>query len=185
MKKVFIIHGLGGSPNGGWRSWLMSELEKQDIYACALSMPNSENPICNDWIEEIARYVERNKNDEIYLIGHSLGATAILRYLDSTPNGFSIAGAVLVSGPCEKTQNEKIDNFLNKPFDFKNIQSKARSFVIIHGDNDDRVPLSHGEKLSQELSSELIVIKNGGHLNGRSGWTSLPQCLDALVQMMK
>jgi len=73
MKKVFIIHGLGGNPNGGWRPWLMAELEKQEIYACALSMPTSENPICKEWVDEISRHIERNSGDDIYLVGHFLG----------------------------------------------------------------------------------------------------------------
>lgn len=73
MKKVFIIHGFEGSPNGGWRPWLMGELEKHDIYACALSMPSPENPVCSEWIAEISQHIEQNKKDEIYLIGHSLG----------------------------------------------------------------------------------------------------------------
>ena len=29
MKKVFIIQGFRGAPNGGWKPWLMVELEKQ------------------------------------------------------------------------------------------------------------------------------------------------------------
>lgn len=72
MKKVFIIHGFEGSPNGGWRPWLMSELEKKDVYACALAMPHSENPLCSEWVQEIERHVIQNKEDDIYLVGHSL-----------------------------------------------------------------------------------------------------------------
>jgi hypothetical protein len=34
MKKVFIIHGFQGKPNGGWRPWLEGELALLDIYAC-------------------------------------------------------------------------------------------------------------------------------------------------------
>jgi predicted alpha/beta hydrolase family esterase len=71
MKKVFIIHGFEGHPNGAWRPWLMAELEKRDIYACALSMPSPEKPVCAEWVEEISRNVLRNKNDEICLVGHS------------------------------------------------------------------------------------------------------------------
>lgn len=81
----------------------MTELEKKDVYACALSMPNPEEPICFEWVEEIARHVERNKNDEIYLVGHSLGVPAILRYLEK-PESQTIAGSILVSGPSEKKQ---------------------------------------------------------------------------------
>lgn len=183
-KKVFIVHGFEGSPNGGWRPWLMAELEKQDIYACALSMPGSESPICAEWIEEISRHIERNKKDEIYLVGHSLGAPAILRYLESVKGGTIIRGAVLVSGPCEKNKNKKIDSFLEKNFDYKTIKSKCKKFSIIHGDNDPNVPLDNAKTLSKELGGGLIIIKNGGHLNGSSGWFLLPQCLETLKKMV-
>ena len=39
--------------------------------------------------------------------------------------------------------------------------------------------------LSQKLSSELIVVENGMHLNGSAGWFSLPQCMEELKKMMK
>lgn len=184
MKKVFIIHGFQGSPNGGWRPWLMSELEKQDVYACALSMPKPNEPVCSEWVEEISRHVEINKNDDIYLVGHSLGVPAILRYLEKSEI-FSIKGVVLVSGPLEKNNNRKIDTFLETSFDFETIKSKCESFAIIHGDNDPNVPLNNAETLSKGLNGELIIVKNGGHLNGSAGWIMLPQCLEELNKMIK
>ncbi len=183
MKKVFLIHGFQGSPAGGWRPWLMRELEKEDIYACALSMPNPDHPILEEWIEEIARHVEQNKDDEIFLVGHSLGASAILRYLD-TPEALPIEGVVLASGPIEKTENKNIANFLEQPFDFADIQSKVKKVVVIHGDNDPNVPLAQAETVARELGAELIVIENGKHLNGSAGFNELPQALKALNEMM-
>ena len=184
MKKVFIVHGLQGTPNGGWRPWLMGELEKQDIYACSLSMPTPDALIADEWVEEIARHIERNKEDEIILVGHSLGVPAILRYLEST-DALPISGAVLVSGPAEKNGNEKIDNFLEKPFDLEAVKSKAKKFVIIHGDNDPHVPFRHAEILAEKLDGKLISIPNGGHLNGASGWLNLPEALEAVMGMTK
>lgn len=162
----------------------MGELEKRDVYACALPMPTPENPICNEWIEEISRHVERNSEDEIYLVGHSLGAPAILRYLEK-PQEKSITGTVLVSGPSEKNNNRKIDSFLDKNFDFEKIKVNCKKFAVIHGDNDSNVPLDNAKFLSQKLSGELVVILNGGHLNGSAGWFKLPQCLEALERMME
>lgn len=184
MKKVFIIHGFQGSPNGGWRPWLMAELEKQDVYACALSMLNPNEPICDEWVEEISRHVNASENDEVYLVGHSLGVPAILRYLES-PQANIIAGAVLVSGPSEKNQNIKLDSFLGRDFDFGAIRSKCKTFSIIHGDNDVSVPLDNARFLSEKLIGDLTIIENGGHLNGSAGWLKLPQCLEALNRMMK
>lgn len=183
MKKVFIVHGFRTKPNAGWRSWLMSELSTLGIFACALAMPSPDSPQCGEWVKEIARYVERDKGDEIYLVGHSLGVPTILRYLETVPKNLKISGAVLVSGPCEKFGAEKTDNFFNKDFNFELIKSKSNKFVVIHGDNDTNVPLSNAKNISKELGAELIIVKNGGHLNGSSGWHKLPQVLNALNKM--
>lgn len=178
MKKVFIIHGFEGSPNGGWRPWLMGELEKLDIYSCALAMPSPENPTCKEWVEEIARHCT-NTADEIYLVGHSLGVPAILRYLE-TDSAQKVKGAVLVSGPSEKNRNRKIDSFLETSFDFDRILKKCNQFVIIQGDNDPNVPKENAEFLSENLYADIVWVENGGHLNGSAGWFELPQCLHAL-----
>lgn len=184
MKKVFIVHGFEGSPNGGWRGWLMQELEKQDVYACALPMPTPEAPILQEWVGEISRAIEMNKNDEMYLVGHSLGATAILRYLENTDA--KVNGVVLVSGPIIKTMNRKIDSFLETPFDFEAIKRKSEKFVVIHGDNDPYVPIAdNGDVCSRALNAQYIVIRNGGHLNGSAGYHTLPECLEALKNIMK
>ncbi|MFA5080349.1 MAG: alpha/beta fold hydrolase [Candidatus Paceibacterota bacterium] len=183
MKKVFLIHGFEGSPNGGWRPWLMAELGKLDIYACALAMPNPDNPICDEWVDEITRNVEKNQSDEIYLIGHSLGAPTILRYLEKSSG--KIAGVILVSSPSEKNNNKKIDSFLENPFNFSAIKSKTNNICIIHGENDPNVPLNNAEFLSKELNCNFVIIPNGGHLNGSSGWTILPQVLEELKKMFK
>ena len=183
MNKVFIIHGFEGSPNGGWRPWLMGELGKQNIYACAISMPNPNNPVPSEWIEEISRHVERNEKDQIYLIGHSLGVPAILRYLEET-KATNVNGLVLVSGPAFKTTKKKVAEFLEDPFNFKLIKSKVNKVVVIHGDDDRIVSVDQGQFLAKELNAELIIIKNGRHLNGADGWYSLPPCSEALLRIM-
>jgi len=78
-----------------------------------------------------------------------------------------------------------LHSFLGKDFNFKKIKSKRKQFFVIHGDNDPNIPLDKAESLSKGLSCELIIIKNGWHLNGSSGWFKLPQCLEALNTIMK
>lgn len=189
MKKVFIIHGFMGTPNGGWKPWLMSELDKLGMYACALPVFDPQHPIREEWMEEIGRQVNRSKGDEVYLIGHSLGVAAILNYLESAELEQPIAGAFLVAGPYEALETEnltsrirRIDNFFPHPFDFDKIKKQAKKFVVIHGDNDDRVPVAHGEKIAEELDCELVVVPNGGHLSGGEGWQTLPALLEQFTK---
>jgi uncharacterized protein len=165
--KVFIIHGFEGSPNGGWRPWLMAELGKKDVYACALPMPKPNQPIRKEWVAEIAKNINQNKEDNIYLVGHSLGVPAILHYLQNS-DARPISGSVLVSGPFVKVsvnhkadpswdsrtlsimlkKAEILDNFIGDSFNFEKIKSKCKRFHVIHGDNDPLVPLDDAKNYS-------------------------------------
>lgn len=182
--KVFIIHGFRGSPNGGWRPDLMAGLEKHDIYACSLSMPNPEEPLLAEWLEEIDRHIERNKNDDIYLVGHSLGGTTILRYFENF-EPINVKGIISVSAPCHKNENSRIGNFLQTDFNWKIIREKVSDIVVIHGDDDPNVPVSDAKEIADQLDGKLILISNGKHLNGSAGFTKLPEVCEALLNMIK
>jgi predicted alpha/beta hydrolase family esterase len=183
-KKVFLIHGFEGTPNGGWRPYLMRELEKQDVYACSLSMPSPEAPKLDEWLEEIKRHIDRNQNDYVYLVGHSLGGTAILRYLEkyTSPN---LKGVIIASAPCHQNANEKIRDFLSSDFEWIKMKNKVSKVIVIHGDNDPLVPISDAQEISQELGGELILIPDGKHLNGSAGFIELPEVLSALIEIIK
>jgi len=183
MNKVFLIHGFEGSPNGGWRPWLMTKLNEHDVWAYSLSMPNPEKPILKEWLDEIKRQIEKNKNDNIYLVGHSLGGTAILRYLEICDEK-NIKGAILVSTPSEKNQLREIDNFLETDFDYETIKRQVKNIVVINGDDDPYVPTLSAKHVAQETDGKLILIPNGKHLNDSSGFRDLPECLNALLEMM-
>ncbi|MBP9839655.1 MAG: alpha/beta hydrolase, partial [Candidatus Pacebacteria bacterium] len=155
MKKVFIVHGYGGEPNGGWRPWLMGKLAKLDIWACALAMPNADNPKKDEWVKELNHLI-KEPNEEIFLAGHSLGVPTLLRYVESLPEGSRIGGMVLVSGIIHKVPGkeryEPINHFYDSPFNFEYIKKVCDKFVVIHGSNDANVPFSQAEELSKELS---------------------------------
>ena len=187
MKKVFIIHGFNGKPNSGWRPWLMRELAKKDIYACALPMPKPDAPNKEEWIDTISRAVGDQK-EETFLVGHSLGVPTILRYLETLDIDTKIGGVVLVSGPVfeiDKKGYEHVNNFLNLPFDFEHIKNTCNKFIVIHGANDKVVSFSDAEFLSEKLSCDLISVPNGGHLADFEGFYELPEARDYLLKMIK
>lgn len=184
--KVFLIHGFGGEPNGGWRPWLMGKLARENVWAAVPAMPTPENPKKEEWVKEIARAIGES-GENVYLVGHSLGVCAVLHYLETLKNAH-VGGCLLVSGPIHELSGDRyrpIDNFMNQPFDFDHIKSVCSKFTIIHGDNDKNVPISHAEELAQALGCELISIPNGGHLNGSSGWYELPEAFTVLMNWLK
>ncbi|MES2315463.1 MAG: alpha/beta hydrolase [Patescibacteria group bacterium] len=193
MKKVYIIHGFGGVPNGGWFPWLMRELAKESIFACSLPMPNTNNPNVTEWVEAIGSYIGEPSKDTI-IVGHSLGVPAILRYLESLKSGTSIGGILLVSGFIEPLETEnpksefrKIDNFVNPPINFEKIKNISHEAIVLHGAKDLIVPFYHAEKISKGLECKLIKIENGDHFSQKIEpiCYELPEVLEALNEMTK
>jgi len=165
----------------------MGELAKKDIYACALPMPAPDKPKKDEWIKTIADSV-RVPTEKIFLVGHSLGVPAILRYLETLDKNQKIGGAVLVSGPIHVLEGDRyraIDHFMDRPFNFGHIKKICKKFSVIHGDNDQNVPFRQAVELSKNLNCNLISIPNGGHLNGSSGWYKLPEALQELEKMFE
>ncbi|MDQ5962185.1 MAG: serine hydrolase [Patescibacteria group bacterium] len=184
-KKVFIIHGFQSTPESDWRPWLKENLEAQGDVVELLKMPTPFDPILSEWVNTISDAVQ-NPNEDVYLVGHSLGVPAILNYLENLAEGKKIGGAVLVSGfykpviEDEEPEERKIDHFADHEFDWDKIKSVCGKCVVIHGDDDDVVPLYHAEHISKMLGCELVIVKGGGHLNTESNWNQLHEVLDFL-----
>lgn len=80
MKRVFIVHGWGGKPEQGFKPWLKQELEARGYSAEVPAMPETDNPRIDAWASELQKVIVRPDEDTV-LVGHSLGAPAILHYI--------------------------------------------------------------------------------------------------------
>lgn len=188
MKKVFIVHGFESLPNRGFYPWLMSEIfKKSKNFAVSLEMPNPNFPVCSEWISKINNEVV-NPNQNTYLVGHSLGVPAILRYLETLHEGQKIGGVFLVAGfvskldqPDPDSNIRKIDNFLEKPFDFNHIKKVCDVFHIIHGSDDNVVPISNAEFLAEQLDTTVFVIKGAGHFPSSKVF-EIPELLEIILK---
>lgn len=180
--RIFIIHGLQSTPNKAWRPWLMAEMAKHEIYTCSLPMPNADNPLCEEWVKFLDQIIGDDRN--VYLVGHSLGARAVLRYLEVIKNG-PIKGAVIVAGRLGRPKSGILGSFYDDPINFEAIKSNCPAFTVIHGDDDPNIPMDDGKGLAEKLGGEFILVPGGGHLSGKSGFKELPQARDALFKMIK
>lgn len=181
-KRVFIIHGWEGTPDSNWFPWLKKELEIRNFDVKVPEMPNTANPMMSEWLSHLQKLVgEPDKNT--YLIGHSLGVIAILRYLESLKKDQKIGGAILVAGFPESIGIPEIDNFFSKPVDFEKVKTSVNHIIAINSDNDPYVPLEQGQTLKEKLDAELIVMPNSAHLNQDAGFTELPIVLEKLLEI--
>jgi len=181
-KRVFIIHGWEGTPESNWFPWLKKELEKQGFVVEVPTMPNTNYPVCSEWLAHLQKVIGKaDKNT--YLVGHSLGAITILKFIESLPPEQKIGGAVFVAGFSESLGISETESFFIEPLDYKKAKNSAEKFIAINSDNDPYVPLKKGEILRDKLGAELIVVPNGSHLNEGAGFTELPIVLENILKM--
>ena len=184
MKKIFIVHGWEAAPNNHWFPWLKNELETRGFKVSVLPMPNTVHPKLSEWLKELQKQIG-TPNSNVYMVGHSLGGTAVLRYLESLPENEKIGGAVLVATPIEPIGYDEIGEFLDPPFNFEKIKQSAEHITLIYSDDDPVVPYQQGKILESALGATLFTIKNGGHFNASDGFLQLPEVLDAVLQISK
>ena len=110
-KRVFLIHGWGGTPDNHWFPWLSWELKARGFEVLALTMPHADMPKVSEWVAAIKDAVGRS-NARTYFVGHSLGCIAVVRYIVQLPKVAQVGGCVFVAGFSVFAQdgNEQLQN---------------------------------------------------------------------------
>ena len=162
-KRVFIIHGWQGSPNGNWFPWLKEKLESKGSIVSVPEVPNPDYPELNSWLKKITEVVSKPDNDT-YLIGHSLGCITILRYLEGLKTG-KIGGSILVAGFTDDLGIKELSGFFISPINWEKINSGCGKFVVIASDNDPYVPLKYSDILKEKLNAKVLIQPGMGHFN--------------------
>lgn len=191
QKRVFIVHGWGGSPNQkDWIPWLKKELENKGYQVQTPYMPYPSNPKIQTWIPYLNQVVgDINKNT--FFVGHSIGCQAIIRYLESLPSNKKAGGAVFVAGfftldNLETEEDRKIANpWLETPIDFEKVKLHSDKFIAIFSDNDPDVPLNNKEKFEKKLGAKTLVEHQKGHFSEDAGIIKLPIALKSLLKIAK
>ncbi len=182
-RTVFIIHGTMGNPKENWFPWLSKELEKLGCKVFVPKFPTPDNQNLKSWIGTFKKY-ETEINETTIFIGHSLGSAFILNLLERINN--PIKAAFLISGfiglLAKKEFDELNKTFTDKDFNWKNIKMNCKKFYVINSDNDPYVPLKKGRELTKSLDTELIIIKNAGHINKESGYEKFDFLLNKIKE---
>ena len=100
MKKVYLIHGWGGSSRSEeWFSDLKQQLLKKGIKAIAFDMPDTNTPRIEKWAGFLQSKIKtKDIGEETYFVGHSIGCQAILRFLEKLPQNAKIGGCIFIAG---------------------------------------------------------------------------------------
>ena len=188
------MHCWGGIPNSRWYPKTKAELEQKGFEVFIPQMPDTDKPELSKWLPKLIE-VSGEANENLYLIGHSLGNPTILRFLEQIPDGVKIGGVVMVAGYTDDLHDVagiggQLASFFQTPFNWVKIKNSAKHFVAIHSDNDPYVDLKYGDIFKEKLNAEVIVKHNMGHFSEPDGGgdaiivKNLPDVTQAIFRMI-
>ncbi len=189
-KIVYIIHGWYDNPKNAWFPWLKSELKKRGFEVVVPEMPNPKAPKIKTWVSKLNTAV-KDPNADTYFVGHSIGAQAIMRYLEKLPKGKKVAGVAFVAGWFKLTNLFKEEKQIAKPWlqtkiNFDKVKRVSKKFITIFSDDDIYVPLKENKKIFyQKLGAKILIEHKKGHFSGEDGVKKLPIVLSEFLKLSK
>lgn len=165
-RPVLFIHS-GGSqgPHEGSSdlvNYLRNGLRKDHVVLYP-KMPEPDSPDYELWKLTLDRELSALEN-EIILVGHSLGASVLLKYLSEEPCDKSIAGLFLVAPVYFGKRDWKVEEYSLKR-DFETELLGIPRIFLYHSRNDTVVPFTHLVKFADKLPNSVCRAFEGrGHL---------------------
>ena len=147
-----------------WRDSFESSLGNS-FEVVKLQMPNKTNARYTEWKLYFERYIPLF-NNEVTLIGHSLGGIFLAKYLSENAYPKKIRATYLLATPYDSLGlEESLGDFaLTAPL--LRFASQSPRIFIFHSEDDPVVPVSHAEKYKAQLAhAEVIMLKEKKHLN--------------------
>ena len=168
---VLVIHGAGEPRRSGrkvyWEAMLGKDL-RPDYLIRAPRMPQPTNPQYRTWARRIAKLIADTPNP--VLVGHSFGASVLLKYLvDAVPQP-SFAGLFLIATPF---WGPDFPEFA-LPADFGARLRDVSPLFLYHSRDDPEVPFEHVERYSRALPQATVRAVDGrGHEFNQAGFPEL------------
>lgn len=179
------MHCWGGSSSYCWYPQTKNDLQSHNFQVLIPNMPATSAPKLSLWLPKLEETIGE-PDEDLYLIGHSVGCVTIMRYLESLPDNKKVGGVVFVAGFTDDLGYPELTNFFESRLDFQKIRSRSRHFLSIASDNDPYVPLNFVDILKEKLGSETIIKRQMGHFSGPIDSTgsclSLPEVALAIIK---
>ncbi|MFT3807248.1 RBBP9/YdeN family alpha/beta hydrolase [Arenimonas sp.] len=175
--RAIIAHCWTGAPGDGWYPSAVSALAEHGIAAHVPALPDSLHPDRQAWQAALSGAIG-TPEESLLLIGHSLGAIALLHWLTRAAAGYQIDSLLLIAPPLSPTGVAEVDRFLDPPPDLREARRRVRRIDAILGANDPWLrpdPMSLSRRLQSELGAQVRVLPDRGHFVPASGQTPLPE----------
>lgn len=147
-----------------WNDRLELDLSNEKVEVVKPKMPLKENARYLDWKIHFEKYLEV-VNDNLILIGNSLGGIFLAKYLSENQLNKNIISTYLIAPPFDNTlYDEKLCGGFKLNSDLSMIEKNSKKVTLLFSKTDDIVPVSHAKKYEEKLENSNIIIyedKNG------------------------
>ncbi|HRP57213.1 alpha/beta hydrolase [Agriterribacter sp.] len=163
-KKLLFIQG-GGNNGYGADEALVASLKQHLGKGYQINYPkiqSDETALDFGWTKQIGLHIDSIGRDLI-LVGHSFGASMILKYLSEHPVNKTIEGIFLLATPFW-SGNEEWQKGLQLRDHFADSLPDEAPLFLYHCRDDEEVPFSHLDQYRRKLNKATFRdIPGGGH----------------------
>ncbi|NUG52103.1 RBBP9/YdeN family alpha/beta hydrolase [Acinetobacter lactucae] len=184
MRQIFVLHGYSASIDDHWFLDLKHQIEDEYTTVTLIPFPDSENPDVEAWQKVLDQQIP-SVDENTYFVAHSLGVITLLHFLQRHEYQ-NIGGMILVSGFSGFISDSSVLNsYITKSKVDTNYFKGIKKKLVYLSDNDDLVPPKLTIELAKEIDAPYITVPNGGHFLGREGYTTFPQVVNSLKEMLE
>lgn len=159
-----------------WYPYVKKALEESGIEVVAKNMPDPELGSMKYWLPFIEK--EIGEGPDTILVGHSTGAVAIMRYLET----HRILGAVLV-GACYTDlgyESERLSGYYDKEWKWGLMGGNAKWIIQFASLNDPYIPIAEARFIRDKLRTRYYEYPDQGHFSDDVHKTEFPELIDAV-----
>lgn len=158
--RAMIIPGNGNCDiKENWYFSVKSGLEKLGLDVIAVNMPDPDLARMRYWIPFIEKQLKGDSNT--ILIGHSSGAVAVLRFLET----HKAQGAVLVGVNHTDLgmEKERVSGYYDEEWQWNKIKQNANWIAIFASTDDPYIPVDEPRLIKDKIGAEYYEYTNQGH----------------------
>ena len=184
MRQIFVLHGYSASIDDHWFLDLKHQIEDEHTTVTLIPFPDSEHPDVDAWQKVLDQHIPV-VNENTYFVAHSLGVITLLHFLQRHDYQ-NVGGMILVSGFSGTISDfSPLDAYITKSKVDTNYFHNVKKKLVYLSDNDDLVPPKLTIQFAKEIDAPYVTVPNGGHFLGREGYTTFPQVVSSLKEMLE
>ncbi|WP_238189358.1 alpha/beta fold hydrolase [Paenibacillus sp. L3-i20] len=180
-KSLLFIHGGG---DGAYEEDKKMALHLQETLGAEYNvifpkMPDEGNPKYEAWREQISKELISIDGD-VTIVGHSLGASLLIKYLSEEQLTTYIAGLFLIAPPYWGAEDWEVEEYaLSEEFPTK--LSNTRPMYFYHSSEDEWVPFAHLSIYAGKLPHAVIYKLDGRNHQLNNDMTEVARDIKNLI----